>query len=567
MTSTLAQRAMRAAMAMATGGALVACGGVSLEPAASAPVACEKLQGMAIPAASIGLPTTGATVTSARLMEASGSGATAVPAYCEVGGRILPVDATAPSILFQVGLPVNWNQKAMMFGGGGFNGSVPSVKNNVPAGPADQPTPLGRGYATFASDSGHQSGPLTTRDGLFAMNDESLRNYGGDALKKTRDTAVAIIKAHYGTVPATSYFAGGSNGGRETLTAIQRWPADWDGAIAWYPAWNDVAALLAGQVMGRALAQPGAYPNPAKRLALYDAAMEACDALDGVADGIISQQNACNARFDPSTATLRGTPLRCAGGADSGDSCLSDAQIVALKKINSPFNFKTPMLNGDTDHPGFNVWGADTGITTWNKPTQAYVSLVNFNTSQPAFPMPVTAPFMAILGDQWVRYFVARDPNLNSLGFDPENLGPWAARVQEVSRLLDARTDISAFQARGGKLLIAHGLADTVVSSRPTQEYYRRLQAQFGASNVAGFVRYYEVPGYGHASSQVFNAAWDSLTALDAWRIDGKVPVAQVVADITGVPGRTRPLCEYPTWPRYRGSGDVDVAASFECVR
>jgi feruloyl esterase len=319
--------------------------------------------------------------------------------------------------------------------------------------------------------------------------------------------------------------------------------------------------------MGRALAQPGAYPNPAKRLALFDAAMEACDALDGVADGVISHQNACNTRFDPSTAMLRGVPLRCPGGADTGDSCLSDAQITALKKINSPFSFKAPMLNGDTDHPGFNVWGADTGITAWNRPTQAYVSLVNFNTSQPAFPMPVTAPFMAILGDQWVRYFVARDPNLNSLGFDPENLGPWTERVQEVSRLLDAKTDISAFQARGGKLLIAHGLADTVVSSRPTQEYYRRLQAQFGPSKVAGFVRYYEVPGYGHASSQVFNAAWDSLTALDAWRVDGTIPVAQVVTDITGVPGRTRPMCEYPAWPRYKGRGDANLAASFECAQ
>lgn len=528
---------------------------------------CEQLQGLAVPASAIGAPTGGATVTSAQVVAAGGSGARAHPAFCEVMGRITPVDLTAPNILFQLALPVGWNDKLVMFGGGGFNGTIPSVKNNVPAGPADQPTPLGRGYATLASDSGHQANALGSRDGLFGLHDEALRNYGGDALKKTRDAALAVLRAHYGRAPVKAYFAGGSNGGREALTIIQRWPADWDGAIAWYPAWNDVGALLGGHHLGRALARPGAYPNPAKRLALYDAAMEACDALDGVADGLISHQALCNSRFDPATATLRGQPLRCPGGADTGDTCLSDAQIGAARTIHAPLNFGVPMLNGDTSYPGYNLWGADVGISAWNKPTQGYVNFVNYGSAAPGRPMPFNAPFMAVLTDQWLRYFVARDPGFDAQGFDPEQPGRWATRLREVSALLDARTDIAAFQARGGKLLLAHGLGDVVVSSRATQQYHARLQAQFGQAMLDGFVRYYEVPGYGHAAGSVFNAAWDSLTALDEWSTQGRAPTAQVVTDTTGVPGRTRPLCDYPQWPRYRGTGDVNAAASFVCSR
>jgi len=535
-------------------------------PAGATALTCEQLQGMAIPAASIGLPTSGASVTSATPVAASGSGATAVPAYCEVAGKITPVDATAPDILFKVGLPEQWNQKIVMFGGGGFNGSIPSVKANVPNGPADKPTPLGRGYATFASDSGHQANALGSQDGRFGLNDEAVRNFGGDALKKTHDAAVAIIAARYASRPVKAYFAGGSTGGREALAAIQRWPQDWDGAIAWYPAWNDAAALLGGHRMSRALAQPGAYPNPAKRLALYDAAMEACDGLDGVADGLISNQNLCNARFDPATATLRGAPLRCADGLDTGDSCLSDAQIDALKTLNTAANFRFPLASGETQYPGYNIWGADTGITSWTSPLEPTVTFLALGTSQPGRPMPASAPYVSVLTDQWIKYFIARDPAFDSLSLDPENPGPWANRISALSTQLDTSTDISAFKARGGKLLLAHGLADVLVSTRATEQYYQRLQASMGPAAVDSFVRYYEVAGLGHAVSSVFNATWDSLTALDEWSANGTAPSGQVTTDTAGVPGRTRPLCDYPKWPRYGGSGDVNAAASFQCV-
>ncbi len=550
---------------------LAACGGggggdTPQTPAAT-PLACEQLAGMSIPADQIGLPTTGGTVTTAAIVAASGTGAAAVPEHCLVNASISPVDPDAPDILFRLALPTDWNNKVVMFGGGGFDGSIPNVAGNVPAGPTDQPTPLGRGYATFASDSGHQAGALGSQDGSFGANEEAVRNFAGDALKKTRDAATFLVKARYAVDGAAqSYFAGGSTGGREALQVIQRWPADWDGAIAWYPAWNQLSAQLGGHRMNRALAQPGAYPNTPKRALLLEAALEACDGLDGVEDGLISHQLRCNATFDPAVATVNGAALRCPGGADTGDTCLSDAQITALKTIDTATTFNFPMASGSTGYPGYNVWGADLGITSNPSPLQSVVTFLALGTTQPAMPMPATAPYISVMMDQHIKHIVTHDPSFDSLSLDPENPGAWANRLSQLSTQLDVSPDISAFAARGGKLLLAHGQSDVLVSTRATEQYYQRLQAQMGPAYVDTFARYYEVAGYGHAVSTVFNATWDSLTALEQWAEEGVAPSGQVTTDTAGVPGRTRPLCDYPKWPQYKGSGDVNAAASFACV-
>jgi feruloyl esterase len=532
----------------------------------SVPHTCNQLSGLSIPASAIGLPTSGASVVSAVVVPASGSGAKALPEYCLIGARVGPVDSSAPDIRFNLALPVQWNTKALMFGGGGLDGSIPNVAGNVPAGPIDRPLPLARGYATFGDDSGHRAGPLDSLDGSFGMNDEALANWNsGDALKKTRDAAMYVIAARYGRKPVESYFAGGSTGGREALTVIQRWPQDWDGAIAWYPARAEMVSILGGQRMNRALAQPGAYPDSAKREILFRAAMQACDSLDGVKDGLISNQTQCNAIFDPSTATVDGVPLRCPGGTDTGDTCLSDAQITALKVINTPTKLNY-LASGELEHPGYNIWGADTGITSRTSPIEKFVIYLAFGTEAPSMPMSTKAPYISQFTDQWMKYHVTRDPNYDSLSLDPENPGAWAQRISLLSATLDARTDLSAYAAKGGKLLMAHGVNDVLVSTRSTEAYYNTLVAQLGAQRVDSFARYYEVPGYNHAASSVFNASWDSLTALENWVERGKAPVSEVVADTVGVPGRTRPLCDYPKWPRYKGTGDINSASSFLCV-
>ena len=540
---------------------LSACGGSDDQP-----LTCGELAGMNVPATAIGLPTGGATVVSSVIVAATTTAAAILPEYCLVNASISPVDTTAPKIMMRIALPTGWNNKAMMYGGGGFDGSIPNVAGNLSNGATDQPFPVARGYAVFASDSGHQAGARGSLDGSFGLNDESLRNWGGDALKKTRDTAMFLIKARYAAQPTKAYFAGGSTGGREAIQSIQRWPADWDGAIAWYPAWNQASAMLGGQAGTLALAKTGAYPNVAKRLAVFNAAMQACDGLDGVTDGIISNQNACNATFDPATATLNGAPLRCAGGADTGDTCLSDAQITAVKAINAPVTFGFALASGEKGYPGYNVWGGDLGITTFTQAVAPTVAFLNLGSSAPANPMPVTAPYISQQLDGVLKNFITRDASFNPLTFDP--LGPtaYSARWGDLSKMIDQSSDLLGFINKGGKLLLAHGVHDVLVSSRATADYYKRQVTQHGQTKVDSFARYYEVPGLGHAVSSQFNATWDSLTALENWAEKGTAPGAQVTRDTQGVPGRTRPMCDFPKWPKYNGTGDVNAAASFTCV-
>ncbi|WP_250454127.1 tannase/feruloyl esterase family alpha/beta hydrolase [Caballeronia sp. ATUFL_M2_KS44] len=549
--------------------ALAACGGHDDDSSSSTstPMTCAQLAGMNVPASAIGLQTTGATDTAATTVAASGTGVSATPEYCQVDGTIAPVDQAAPKITFRIAMPTQWNSKMVMLGGGGYDGTVPVVTGNVPAGPTAQPAPLARGYAVFGSDSGHQAGTLGSRDGSFGVNDEAVANFSSDALKKTRDTALYLLSKRYAvSKPQRAYFAGGSSGGREALAVAQRWPQDWDGIIALYPAWNAATLDLQFGRITRALAQPGAYLSQAKRKALLDSATATCDALDGVADGLISNIPACNATFDPATAMLNGAPLRCPGGGDTGLTCLSDAQITALKVYATPITFAYPLASGETQYPGFNVWGADLGVVNASA-LQASVITLSLNLLPPANPMPTTAPYFSTFWDQWIRYFVARNPNVNSLNVDPQNPGAYQARISALTAEQDMnKTDLSAFNQKGGKILMAHGMSDALVSTQSTEQYYVRLQQTMGASTVANFVRYYEIPGYGHSVSTIFNASWDSLTTLENWVERGVTPPAQTVADTAGVPGRTRPLCEYPTFPRYNGSGNVNVASSFTCA-
>ncbi len=524
---------------------------------------CDQLNGLVIPVTSIDLPTSGGLVTSATLVAPAGTGVAAIGEYCKVLGTIDPVDPTAPQIKFQVDLPTAWNKKAMAFGGGGFDGSIPAIGGNVGIGPTDQPVPLARGYATWGSDSGHQANALGSQDFSFGLNDEAVRNFGGDQIKKTHDAAVFVIKARYGQEPTRSYFHGGSTGGREALAAIQRWPTDWDGAVALYPAWNDMSAILFGQKMVRALAAPGAYPNQAKRKVIYDAALAACDGLDGLVDGLISNQTACNATFDPNV-------VRCAGGVDTGDTCLSDAQIAALNVMNDGATFDFFMPSGLQSTPGFNVWGADLGRTKADAggyALQAYTVFLTLGTVQPTWPMPAGTPYLGPFLDQFVNYGVVRNPagTTDSLLFDPENPGAYASRIADLATQLDTGTDISAFVARGGKLLIAHGKADALVSTRATEMYWEKLQTQFGPATVDTFARYYEIPGLGHALAAAFTPGWDSVTALENWVEQGIAPANQTITDTAVAAGRTRPLCEYPKWPKYNGTGDVNSASSFTC--
>lgn len=535
------------------------------EPPPRSKLSCPDLNGLSIPARKIGLPTTGAVVTSTTQVAASGSGATATGSYCLVAGAIHPVDPSAPDILFNVALPDQWNGKILMLGGGGFDGSLPAVTGNVPSPPANLPGPLSRGYAVFASDSGHEATNGAV-NGAFSVNAEAYDNFMGEALKKTHDASLLIIDAHYGTHPLKAYFAGGSTGGREALTVAQRWPRDWDGVIAFYPAYDFTTLSLQQLRVTEGFAAPGAYLDTAQRALLLNAVMQACDGLDGVVDGLISNVQACNATFNPSTASVDGKPLRCARGAAHDDTCLSERQIAALNTMNTPLVFAYPLANGETLYPGYNVYGADLGVGS-SSSLEGTVTTLALGTTQPSFPLQSTAMFDGQIADEFVRYTVMDDPNADSLRYNPALAGRWSGRVSMLSGLDATDENLTPFMRHGGKLLMAHGTVDQTVSTRATEIYYQRMLVTMGFGAVASFARFYEIPGLQHAVGTEFNASWDSLTTLENWVEHGTPPVNQVVTDTAGVPGRTRPLCQYPAWPSYNGAGDVNSAASFTCVQ
>ena len=525
---------------------------------------CAALAGMTIPAARIGLPTSGARITKASMVAADAKGAPH-PDYCLVVGEIAPVDKAAPNIEFNLGLPASWNGKAFMLGGGGFDGFIPDV-TGTPMTAEGAPAPLARGYAVFSSDSGHKSsGPPLALDASFALNREALLNWEGDALKKTHDAALAVIRQAYGRRPAVAYFAGGSGGGREALQAAARWPADWDAVIALYPARNGVQLALQALRTSQALAAPGAYIPPAKRALDYQAALERCDGLDGVKDGVISGVAGCHAVFDPATASLNGVPLRCPGGADAGPNCLSDAELAALRAIDRPSPLPFALATGDKILPGFNVYTSDTGRPPTSQ-MQGAVTLFAFGMAQPATPPGPGMSFFFTIADQVLRYMVTQDPASDPLKFDIDHPGRYAARLRELSEL-DARDlAMAGFARKGGKLLILQGTDDMEVSPRATEAYYEQLRASLGEAAVARMVRFYEVPGFAHTVSTIFRPTWDPVSAIEGWAEHGVDPGDRLVAtDTTGVPGRTRPLCAYPMWPKYKG-GEVNAASSFVCT-
>ncbi|WP_394834792.1 tannase/feruloyl esterase family alpha/beta hydrolase [Pendulispora rubella] len=486
-------------------------------------------------------------VDSAKLIASSGE-------YCQVNGHIPPTDPKAPSIYFQVNLPTNWNRKALQYGGGGFDGTLISGVDPLDMAPVGTPIPLARGYVTFGDDSGHQSKSIT--DGSFAANDEALANYGGLALKKTRDAAAALIEARYGAPATRTYFYGNSTGGRDGLTVIQRWPADYDGIVVNRPALNYTAVRLSNVRLGRALYgnNGSGWLNKTKIVHLQNAVMAACDALDGATDGLIANVVACRAK---SAAIL--SAERCANGADTGNTCLSDAQIATVQTVASPLSLPYPLANGVTRYAGYDILAG--AVFAGRYTTRDFG-----NSRKPSNPASKDDANQWVTGDQWAKYFIARNAKFESLTLDPSNPGAYQTRVQDVSALCDATSsDVSVFRNKGGKIIMTHGLADEIISAGSAVEYYEALVQRFSGPTVDEFVRFYLMPGVGHGTGP-FLPAIDSLAALEQWVESGTAPETLTMADLhEDTHGRTRPLCRYPAWPKYV-SGNVQSASSFRCV-
>lgn len=300
--------------------------------------------------------------------------------------------------------------------------------------------------------------------------------------------------------------------------------------------------------LAQVLSRPGAFPDSAKQTLLYTSVISACDAKDGIRDRVVSDVVGCH--FDPMT-------LRCPRGIDEGPSCLSDIQIKAVRAMSSPWRWKYRLDSGERGYPGFSFpSGAD-----------MRTPLLGFGSSAPANPMPEDSGYGLQYWEQWVKYFLTRNPDYNSLRLDPAHPGKWLKRIERLSTVEDRNNaDLRPFLRAGGKLLLMHGSADELVSHRSTNDYFRRVRHIVGTQRTHSFMRYYVVPGANHAAfgAPAFAAQWDSIDAITNWVEKGRAPSHSIVTD--GNTGRTRPMCEYPTWPKYVG-GDPDSASSFVCTR
>jgi len=465
---------------------------------------------------------------------AGANAATTVPAHCEVKGTIRP--SPDSEIKFAVWLPATgWNGKYRQEGNGGWAGAIP-YRSLI--------DPLARGYATAATDDGHEGGG----GAAWAIgHPEKLIDFGYRAVHETSVAAKAIVRAFYGRDPSLSYFDGCSDGGREALMEAQRYPEDFTGILAGAPASN-WSHLFTGFIWNEraALETPGSSVPPAKLPALQNAVLAACDANDGVKDGLLSDPRTC--RFDPGA-------LLCKAADDS--SCLTAAQVDTVRKI---YAGATNPRTGEQIFPGW-PRGAEAAPGNWG----AWITPAN----------PASA-IQFNFGNTYYGQAVFESPTWNFRAFDFDRDVQFGDA--KAGPILNATNpDLRSFRAGGGKLLQYHGWGDAAISALSSIEYYDSVNAFLSkfpdARSAAGrstdeFYRLFLVPGMGHCGGGLGPNSFDAFTPLESW-VEKNIAPTQFVGSgtVTGDATRkmTRPICAYPNVAQYKGSGDLSDAASFAC--
>jgi feruloyl esterase len=439
-----------------------------------------------------------------------------LPAFCRFAATLKPTGDS--EIKIEVWLPsTGWNGKFQAVGNGGWTGSI--------AYPALMEA-LRRGYATSSTDTGHEGG--TAR---FALgHPEKLVDFGYRSVHDMTVAAKTVIAAFYGNAPKFSYWNGCSAGGRQGLKEAQRFPTDFDGIIAGAPAsdWTGRAAqsLRVSQALHK---EEDSYIPPAKYPVIHQAAVAACDARDGLADGLIGDPATCS--FDP-------TVLLCKAG--DGPSCLTAPQVEAAKKIYSPaVNPRTGKEMFQSLVPGTELgWGV-----------------------QALGPEPSQNIY-----DQF-RYVVFKDPNWDWKSFDFDKD---VVRGDQPENLIMNATnpDMKKFFSRGGKLLMYHGWSDPNVPTVNTIKYFNNVvQNLGGAEKASKNVRLFLAPGMGHCGGGEGPNVFDKIGALERWVEQGQAPDALLASKMSeGKVDRTRPLCPYPQVAKYKGTGSIDDAANFVCA-
>lgn len=452
-----------------------------------------------------------------------------LPAVCRLQAVIRPTPDS--EIKIEVWMPESgWNGKMLGVGGGGYAGQIPRLR---------MVQPVLQGYAAASTDTGHEGDIMSA---TFALgHPERIIDYAYRAVHEMTVKAKAVIASYYGRGPRFSYFAGCSLGGQQGLTEAQRYPADYDGISAGSPTYDRIH-LHAWQVyLGQeALKGDKAKLLPEKKYgALHSAVMAACDELDGIKDGILNDPRQCH--FDV-------TLLKCRG--DDTPECLTGAQVEMVREMYAPL---VDPNTGRVLHPGL-AYGSELG---WK-------SLVG-----------ALEPFG--LGVQMFEYIVHQNPKWDWRTFDLTH--DIEAADRRYKGTLDADdADLSAFRARGGKLLLWHGWSDPAVPPQGTINYYERVASTAGG-RAQDFVRLFLVPGMYHCQGGPGANQFNLIAALERWVEVGIPPtrilafhVVDIAGGVAGLNGSgltqvemTRPLCPYPQVAQWRGIGTPNDAENFVC--
>jgi feruloyl esterase len=479
--------------------------------AAAGSAACESLASLSRP---------GATNTIAQTVPAGefttggsggdGRGFEDLPTFCRVATTLTP--SSDSDIKVEVWMPAsNWNGKFQAVGNGGWAGSI-SYGAMAEA--------LRQGYATASTDTGH-SGDR----GEFAFgHPEKFVDFAYRSEHEMTLHAKSLVKAFYGSAPSQSYWTGCSGGGRQGLLEAERFPEDFNGILAGDPANFDRAAwaIWAAQ---QTLSDPRSTFPPSKYPMIHKAVVDACDAIDGVKDGLIDDPRKCH--FDPSV-------LACNG--DEDESCLTAPQVEALRKIIGPATSRT----GAKVLPGFEP-GTE---LSWRR--------------------FIGGPEPTELAVDYYRYVIFKDPKWDWRTFDVEKD---FALAKGTDNVIAVTANIKRFAERGGKLLIYHGWADQQVPPGITLDYYQRATEKIGqAGRIPDSIRLFMAPGMAHCRGGDGPDAFDAFGALERWVEKGVAPDRIVASHVReGAVDRTRPLCPYPQVARYSGTGSIDDAQNFVC--
>ncbi|MDO4178062.1 MAG: tannase/feruloyl esterase family alpha/beta hydrolase [Phascolarctobacterium sp.] len=448
-----------------------------------------------IPASAFELPTNGAKILSVELKNVEGLNNLK---FYKVLGKILPVDKNAPVINFEVNLPLGWNGKLVQFGGGGFNGHLISGLGAVCGEKPAYKTPLARGYATCGSDSGHINTFFWDLD--WALNEECLRNFGHEHIKKTKDAAVYILQNFYGCTADKIFFAGSSNGGREALMCAQRYPKDYDGLLVGYPVYNWVPKILTDYRNMQAMDElgPEGFLSATEFIEAYKIVQELCEEKGCMKDGLVRDFYACDALKDEALKRM--------------SKVFNEKQIAALKNFYEPMEFAFELANGVKRQQGFSI-------------VQQFCD----HKMHPFGKIPGARDgLFAKTVDQIVRFQIMKDAGYDTKLFDYKQHREEVLRLSEIMDATNYKLDI--FSARGGKVLMFQGTNDQLLTLHATIDYYKKVCNYLGEQEN-NFIKLFLFPGFAHDYGEVFDMHADLLAALDKWVETDKAPEEFIAID------------------------------------